>query len=172
MNTPTFNTKSSAYRDHWGDVEHGRAEPGEYHIAMMNIVQAALDSGIHYTTDVYGYVREHADFIPAAAWDLQYSMAVEGGVMGMEIYSARASITAKTERDANTAALQSLAPGQALGTLSVNGKRVNKCALESIDGYTLLINGKTGKYRCSFHVDARHIPGMIERAVQRGWRNA
>jgi len=171
MNIPTFTTKHAEYDDRWSRVCNGKETPGEYQQAMMILVQQALDSGLHFTTDVYRYVRERADFIPAEAWDLQYKMAVENGVMGMEIYMARDALREQGYREASAEALKSLELGQILGTLSVNHKRIHKCTIQKIFGYWITFSGKMGTNLVTFETEARHVPNMIAKAVERGWRH-
>lgn len=172
MNLPDI-TPNWKYYDYWKPVEAGEVEPDEWQTALMEIMQKALDNGLFYTVDVEAWIKANNDFIPAEWWSYQYpppKTQVEGGIMGMELYSARSALDKKRERDADAEALKHLSEGQVIGTMSVNNKRVNKCAVLSIRGREIVFSGVLGRYQCTFHTSPRYVQGMIEKAIKRGWR--
>lgn len=172
MNLPGISPKFDYYK-YWytGGVINGETSPDEWQAALISLVEQGLSDGVYYTKDMRAYIKDHADFVPAEWWDYQYTgHEVEGGIMGMEVYSARCAIRERKEREANIKALESLFMGQVMGSMSVNYKRVNKCVVESIEGSKVTFTGVTGRYGCRFSTEARNVQGMIDYAVQRGWR--
>jgi hypothetical protein len=170
MNFPNISPKHD-YWNYWKPVQNGTTEPDEWQSALMNLVDEALNQGVFYSDDMHDWVKNHADFIPLEWWSYQYSgTKVEGGIMGMEVYSARKALEEKKKMEANKKALENIAISQIMGVMSVNGKRVNKCAVKSIDGGMVTFTGVTGRYDCEFRTEARNISNMIANAVNRGWR--
>jgi len=88
----------------------------------------------------------------------------------MEIYNAREAVKNKIAREENFAAMKSITVGQKLGVLYVNTKRANKCEVVELMPEHVVFDGTCGSRRYRFTVQARAIPGMIERAERRGWR--
>ena len=170
MNTPNFTPHHDTFA-YWEPVEHGRQDPDEYQTAMVELVRTGQAEGVFYQRDMREYVKQHADFIPAEAWDLfQATHPTEGGVMGYEVFHAVTYLREQKIRADNQAALATLTIGQKLGTLYVNGKRITKCVIESFDGFTVNMTGLAGAYPCKLWATAATIPSMIERAKAKGWR--
>lgn len=174
MKLPILDAKNGSWSERWTPVRSGRQNPDEYQQAVMDTVQKALDSGLHYLTDVYTFCREHMDFIPADWWDMQFNQAVERGCMGMEIYMARDTLSEQVIREENWKAMTTLVIGQNLGTLYVNTKRATGCTIIEMDVATCQIKfqGKMGKNTVQFSVRSGAIQTMIERAIARGWRKS
>lgn len=173
MNLPNISPTHDYYPYWYSGVMSGATSPDEWQAALMSLTQQAEDEGVFYTKDMMAYFKAHADFIPSEWWSYQYlppKNEVENGIMGMELYSARCALRAKREREADIKALESLFVGQKIGAMSVNHKRVNKCVIESIKGNTVTFTGVTGRYGCRFWTEARNVQGMIDYAIQRGWR--
>lgn len=174
MNLPDITLKHKYY-EYWYEsgVFAGRSEPDEWQAELMRLVDQAEGEGVFYTVDMRNWIRKHACFVPAEWWDLQYSgTAVEGGLMGMEIYSARCTLRERKEREEDYQAFESLREGQAIGTMMVNGKRINKCVIKSFNNREVHFTGVVGRYGCTFSTNARQVQYMIDKAVKRGWRKA
>jgi hypothetical protein len=170
MQMPNINSTHDYYH-YWMPVKNGNGVPDEWQSTLMNLVEDALNQGVFYSDDMRKWVKEHADFIPSTWWDLQYSRTpVEGGIMGMEVYSARCAVKNKKEREENEEALKNIEVGKEYGSLCVNGKRVNKCVVKSINNYSVVLSGVTGRYACEVTTSAKNISRMISNAVNRGWR--
>lgn len=169
MNTPNFTPQHDTFA-YWQPVAQGKQEPDEYQSAMIALVCTAQAEGVFLQRHMEKYVKEHADFIPPEAWDVYQSyQPTEGGVMGYEVYYAVSCIREAKIRADNQAALATLAIGQKLGTLYVNGKRINKCVIESFNGFTVNMTGLAGAYPCKLWTTAANISSMIERAKAKGW---
>ena len=164
-------TNKHDYYHYWQKVISGEVAPDEDQSKMIAIVHQARDTGLFYNRDVIAYIKKHNDFIPEYAWGLQLERsAVENGIMGMEMYSATSYLREKKIREDNDLALQSISDGQYFGSLSVNGKRYNKCQVTSINGRTVNFTGLAGRYTVTFWTEASSVQGMIDKAVDKGWR--
>lgn len=174
MNIPNISQKHKYY-EYWYDsgVFSGQSEPDEWQAELMRLIEQAEGEGVFYTVDMMEWMKKHACFVPVEWWDLQYSgTQVEGGIMGMEIYSARCSVREKKEREADYKALENLREGQVIGTLRVNGKRINKCVIKGFDNRAVKFTGVIGRYGCEFSTNARNVQYMIDKAIERGWRKS
>ena len=106
----------------WAGCEARGFIPSKNQKLVIAVVQAALDSGLFYTTDVRSFCakamgltseQDAANFQPAR---------VEGGVFGMECYYARKYLDAMSRFAREDKAHAQLKPhvGQKLGTIMFN----------------------------------------------------
>jgi len=167
---PKFTPQHDTY-SYWSDVADGHKAPDEFQSALIKVVQAALDSGLFYNSDVYKYVKEHAGFIPLEAWDLQFEkQPVERGIIGYEIYFARDTIRSAAERKSNQKSVDEFPIGTLVGTLSVNGKRYTGLTVVEYKHKEAHLVGRAGNYKVDVWCEPRNIAVMKQRAIQRGWR--
>lgn len=156
--------------ERWTAIGSGQRAPTPDEAHLMEVVKQALSAGVFYETDLQKYVKEHADFIPAEAWDVKGR--TYGGVMGYEAYSARTAIENIATRLENQEAVKNYSVGQKIGALYINAKRVNALVIEKIDGTTVIMIGKSGSNTVQVSIAARAIETAKQRAIQRGWRKA
>jgi hypothetical protein len=86
---------------------------------------------------------------------------VEGGIFGMAVYYAREFIRNQSARKAlaDAEAKLNLRVSTTLGTLVFNDFKVNtNCVVEAIDGATITVAGKRGKYIVKLETNALGIP--------------
>lgn len=175
MIIPNYSPSRKEYNQHeyWMGVESGKTSPDEYQSAMMKLIKQAESEGIFYEKDMRRWMFEHTPFIPESAWFMQFETnQTEGGVMGMEVYYARSASRAIERRERNLAAAKTIQPGDVLGTLMVNNKKVTRATVEKIEGQSVTCRATIGRYGCTFTTEAANIEGMKARAIQKGWRKS
>lgn len=170
MKIPNFSPDRRIYDyfPYWHAVENGTKEPDEYQAAMMKLVEQAEAEGVFYQRDLESWMSKRTPFIPENVRAMTTN--TEGGVFGMECYMAAVSLREISRRARNLEAARLYAPGDKIGVLSVNGKKVSGITVEKVEGQTIFCRGTTGRYGCTFTTEAGNIEGMKERAVQRKWR--
>jgi hypothetical protein len=98
---------------------------------------------------------------------------VEGGDFGYETYYARRFLE-RREHERHLAEVEktlALTPGTNLGSIVFNDYKLNtKCIVESIDGTSVKIVGKRGRYTMSCVTDVLGINSALIRAFEQGKR--
>lgn len=175
MNIPKFSGNRKEYDQHtyWMNVESGNVAPDEYQEKMMELIGQAEAEGIFYERDMREWMSEHTPFIPEAVLFMQFEQTpTKGGVFGMEVFLARSARRAIARRGKNMTAASMYRPGEVLGTLKVNGKKVTRATVERIEGEYVHFTATIGRYGCNVSTEAANIEPMKLRAIESGWRKA
>jgi hypothetical protein len=159
----------------WRAATNGAGTIELYMQQVIDAVQRALDAGKFYTTDVLASViTDLGSYLRPGDTEVGKG-EVEGGIFGMEIYYAREFIRNQSARKAlaDAEAKLNLQVGTSLGTLVFNDFKVNSnCVVEAIDGATITVAGKRGKYIVKLETNALGIQYALERAFSKGKRKS
>lgn len=167
------NTTEASAR--WRAASNGRETVEPHMQKVIDAVQRALDAGKFYSTDVLAsVVADFGDYLRPGDADIGKD-EVEGGIFGMEVYYARDFIRIQAGRKAlaDAEAKLNLQVGTILGTLVFNDFKVNtNCVVEGIDGSSITVTGKRGKYIVKLETNALGIQHALERAFSKGKRKS
>lgn len=140
------------------------------HEAMKAVINAALDNGVFYTTDMtetvanaLGVTQEQrdADIVPGK------TRCVEGGPFAMEVYLARKIV--EDERFAKADAIVrdrlALSVGQKIGKLTPNDFKLTRgCIVEAVSDREVTIIGSRGPQKVRIKCSYTALENYIERA--------
>ena len=158
--------------DEWRGYPAPSFQPTEAQQAMMNAVQAALDDGAFYSSEVLEHVAAQ---LHVTAKQRTVGPGVEGGSLGMDCYYARDALRQREMNSKRAQAHSDLDPkvGRQLGTLMFNDyKRTTGCVIVEVDGPRIRIRGKRGSVTAEATTDALTLANAANRAVDRGVRKA
>lgn len=153
----------------WKDVEHGRAEPGEYELHMIEAMAEAKAAGLSYNRDT----GPRAAALMAARWG--YPDAREGAPDGSDFgtlrhfgshcYSAGCVLTARARRDANKRAAGQLSIGPMPGRLiTTNGEHITSVVVVRIGeaGESVEIKGRRGRSHVTWTATATQAVAAMQ----------
>jgi hypothetical protein len=167
------NTAEASAR--WRAATNGAGAIEPYMQKVIDAVQRALDAGKFYTTDILASViADFGNYLRPGDADAGKG-EVEGGIFGMEVYYAQEFIRNQSARKAlaDAEVKLNLRVGTSLGTLVFNDFKVNtNCVVEAIDGATITVAGKRGKYIVKLETNALGIQYALERAFSKGKRKS
>ncbi|MDB5768031.1 MAG: hypothetical protein JWQ61_2845 [Collimonas fungivorans] len=159
----------------WRAATNGAGTIEPYMQKVIEAVQRALDAGKFYTTDVLASViTDFGSYLRPGDTEVGKG-EVEGGIFGMEVYYAREFIRNQSARKAlaDAEGKLNLRVGTTLGTLVFNDFKVNtNCVVDAIDGATITVAGKRGKYVVKLETNALGIQYALERAFSKGKRKS
>lgn len=159
-----YNVSASSYAAHrrWAE-----GEPVTEDMAALKVaVAAVVDSGIHYTRDVYAAVVPQFEFTEEEL--ARERGRVEHGVVGMEIYYARDAVQRERAAVAEQEARSRLAlkEGDILPTMkiSVSGKGhrvIRKAKVTAVGAGAIAFDATLGGRRFSFTASAMQLENGI-----------
>jgi hypothetical protein len=159
----------------WRAATNGAGTIEPYMQKVIEAVQRTLDAGKFYTTDILASViADFGNYLRPGDADAGKG-EVEGGIFGVEVYYAQEFIRNQSARKAlaDAEAKLNLRVGTTLGTLVFNDFKVNtNCVVEAIDGATITVAGKRGKYVVKLETNALGIQYALERAFAKGKRKS
>lgn len=165
-------TEGERANDRWeGSMRRG-FEPNAYQQAIMDAVRAALDAGKFYSDEVRDFVADRLGVTPEQR--ALNKTRVEGGDFGYEVYLARKVVEARSKDAKLQEATRelNLKPGDKLGTLVFNNdfKRNTGMTVVSVDGDTVVLDGKRGAQAIRQTTDSLGVKAGIDRAKEKGYR--
>lgn len=140
---------------------------------VISAVQAALDAGLFYTTDIRVFCGIQLALTQQQLEANFERSKTEGGIFGMECYYARDYIRAQERFKTFDALKAQLKPyvGMKLGTLMFNDfKRTTSACIVELNGDDVVIEGKRGAYKVRFVTDLMAIKHAFDRAAEKGHR--
>lgn len=168
----SYELPPNVYSD-WAGCEAESFQPTNRQKIVIAAVQAALDAGCYYSSEVLKAVSERLGVTEEQS--LSGARHVEGGHVGMDCYYARKYIRAQRDlamEYENARRLKAFA-GMEVGTVMFNDfKRTTGVHVVDIDsqGRELTLCGRRGRLSLTMSCTVTNLAYAIDRAAQRNLR--